>query len=336
MEKTKYRTTIVVAIISAVSTILVGLSIYFWPTIDTRDMISSQKTNKAMELVPRLLSTDKHTKQVADAQFKILYNNNPEEGEKILSIIEQHKLLDKERGPKFKFLLLTDETITMDANLIDYLNNWCEIFEFKLGKGKVKIDGEIRKNYNLDYSYKYEIEEADFALVLTKKRYFNNYFIYSSYDSARIYSFYAWNKLTDLSINNGIVKSIIFMISMIFDAQFRHEEQNTGCIYDFLWDKTGIDIEMRAAYICKEHLKILEKQVKENKQFQPVLDDLFTLLDEIGKASMRGKDIVLFNQANKESSGPNSTGCYGMEFTVYATTIYSNLFELCSPYIVFL
>ena len=83
----------------------------------------------------------------------------------------------------------------------------------------------------------------------------------------------------------------------MFDAQFRHDKITIGCVYDFLLNKAEIDRGLRSAYICKEHLDILKKNVKENKESQPVLDDLLTLLDELGKASKRGRDIILFNQA---------------------------------------
>ena len=142
MEKTKYRVAIVVAIISAVSTILVGLFVYFWPTSDTVTKISSEKDEIAMELVNLILSEDNLEKKLGLAKLKVLYMDNPERAKRILSIINegvvQEKLFGKERRPKLKFLLLTDETITITGKLIDYLNGWCKIFEFKMGRGKFK------------------------------------------------------------------------------------------------------------------------------------------------------------------------------------------------------
>jgi hypothetical protein len=53
--------------------------------------------------------------------------------------------------------------------------------------------------------------------------------------------------LTNLSKNNGLLYFIVDYLALILDeTNFRHYEL-TGCIYDFLANKTGIDDGMRQA-----------------------------------------------------------------------------------------
>ena len=104
-------------------------------------------------------------------------------------------------------------------------------------------------------------------------------------------SFYAWNYLTDLSISNGILYFIIDYLALDIDrTDFRHYEI-TGCIYDFLRDKRGIDAGMRQARFCPNCLKrISDSLISENDT--RIFNDLQLLMDILSNASRWNTDIL--------------------------------------------
>src|SRR6185369_4391909 len=80
----------------------------------------------------------------------------------------------------------------------------------------------------------------------------------------------------------------------------RHDE-NTGCVYDFLWDKKGVDLRLRAGTVCRDCHAHIQQSVRENgKRCLAMFDssvvdgyaDLVVLLDELSSASKRELDIL--------------------------------------------
>ncbi|HEV7893936.1 MAG TPA: toll/interleukin-1 receptor domain-containing protein [Pyrinomonadaceae bacterium] len=101
-----------------------------------------------------------------------------------------------------------------------------------------------------------EAERADLSLCFTCVPYDNNHFYEKDVKSPVVVSLYAWDQLTKLPVENLIV---YFVASVL---RFRlplppHHRVVTGCINDYLWNKTGIDLGMRSGFICpacKGHL----------------------------------------------------------------------------------
>src|SRR5579883_1988508 len=61
--------------------------------------------------------------------------------------------------------------------------------------------------------------------------------------------------------------------------------QNTGCVNDFWIDKTGVDVGMRAAFICKDCISDYAGDAS-------ILHDIKVLLDIVCRASRAEKNIL--------------------------------------------
>jgi hypothetical protein len=81
----------------------------------------------------------------------------------------------------------------------------------------------------------------------------------------------------------------------------------TGCINDFLWDKTGIDLGMRAAFICDECKKTIDIGKLDSQEFL----DVNSMLNSISLASRKGEDI--FNETASSVSAKSD----GAEYDVF-------------------
>lgn len=80
----------------------------------------------------------------------------------------------------------------------------------------------------------------------------------------------------------------------------RNHDEKTGCINDFLWDKAGIDICMRAAFLCDACKELSRnKPATSSKEYKDVL----ALLAEISAASHRGLDVLNTTAGRLRHSG---------------------------------
>lgn len=141
---------------------------------------------------------------------------------------------------------------------------------------------------NLNNSIKKELEDHDLTFLVTAIPFENNFFYIGS-DRVAIVSFSNWHMLTTLSISNGLAYMICqFIVQHVMDIGEPHE-YNTGCINDFLWNKTGIDVCMRAAFICdKCRSKSANNPYIASKEFV----DIVSILNAVSIASRSGKDIL--------------------------------------------
>jgi len=143
------------------------------------------------------------------------------------------------------------------------------------------------------------IDNYNKIIVFTNKQYEDNYFFHTE-DNIVICSFYGWKYFTNLSKSNGIIYFIIDILALDFDSSFQHQEA-TGCIYDFLWDKTGIDKGMRHASFCKNCESHLENSINEKS----LLVELQTLMEKLSIASKNNQDILSINDKNNTSNKKN-------------------------------
>ena len=97
-----------------------------------------------------------------------------------------------------------------------------------------------------------------------------------------------WEHLTNLPIANGIcylITSVIIKHQLLVGE---NHDESTGCINDFMWDKSIVDLGMRAAYICDRCRDVTDKNILSAKEFA----HFSSVLDIISNQSRRGVDIL--------------------------------------------
>jgi hypothetical protein len=132
---------------------------------------------------------------------------------------------------------------------------------------------------------------ADYVIVATTKPYDNNYF-FDGPGNLIILSFSGWEHLTTLPMSNGLVYFICVILADHLHIGSQHDE-NCGCVQDFLWDKRGVDIGMRAAFICQP-CKATFDQRSASKETKAAFTSLEAILDSLCVASRSSQDIVSF------------------------------------------
>jgi hypothetical protein len=128
-----------------------------------------------------------------------------------------------------------------------------------------------------------ENKNYDFVILCTTVPYDNNYF-FDGDGNRVILSFHGWNLITDLPVSNGLVYFLASMACNQLGVGETHET-DTGCINDFWWDKSRVDVGMRAAFICGDCLQSYEGKAN-------VIPDVQRLLDLVSSASRVGKDVM--------------------------------------------
>lgn len=181
-------------------------------------------------------------------------------------------------------------------NLLEYVNFLCEGFSFYqitlndyLEEGVITHPTSFRELKNKIG----ENQEIDWLIYFTDKRFKNNFF-YDEFRGLIIVSFYGWDSLTRLSKNNGIV---YFICGLIADAIDENEHirhfKSTGCIFDFLVNKTGIDKGMKMASICPDCYNRIAGYNKTTEDIL-LLKNLEILMRELSSASIWDQDIIDF------------------------------------------
>src|SRR5258706_11881571 len=130
------------------------------------------------------------------------------------------------------------------------------------------------------------------SFICTAIPYENNYFFESAGDEVLI-SFAGWNLLTNLPVTNGLV---YFVCSILCGLRGdKAHQENTGCINDFWWDKRGVDVGMRAAFLCASCKGKFRSS-------HGVLEDIERLLDLISTASRAGRDILAIGPSSAKTA----------------------------------
>jgi len=193
-------------------------------------------------------------------------------------------------------LLYAEKEMQIDLEIISSnLNKICKKLIFRVGKSGFEINSPLISHpttyKSLNDTIIKEAKKTDYTFLFTDKQYDNNYF-FETYKNKAIISFYGWQYLTTLSKNNGVVYFIADLIALKIDNSVRHDE-TTGCIYDFGWNKTTIDLEMRSAFICPTCLSRITSK-KLSAEESDLFVDLREILDILGKASKWNQDIVTY------------------------------------------
>ena len=131
-------------------------------------------------------------------------------------------------------------------------------------------------------------ENNTLSLIVTTVPFDNNYFSIGD-GQITILSLSEWQILTSLPMTNGIG---FFLCKIIIKHRLRigtNHDEPVGCISDFLWDKRGIDVGMRAAFLCdrcREH-SANDKNIKSQEFI-----DIMTILNHVSIASRNGEDVL--------------------------------------------
>lgn len=182
-----------------------------------------------------------------------------------------------------------DNTLALPIQpLCDALNSICTNVQFSAGRMPVRLNGSNISHPDTYVKFptplKEEVKTFDLAVICTTIPYDNNFF-YEGFGNAVIISFSGWNLLTDLPITNGLIFIIASMLCDEDGIGDTHHE-NTGCINDFLWDKRGIDVGMRAAFICGECRESCAEKSPS------LIKDIESMLDLVASSSRARADIL--------------------------------------------
>src|SRR5260221_4553534 len=202
-----------------------------------------------------------------------------------------------------KTILWQDETASLDlVSLAENLNRFFSgLLKFEASNTPVKIPSHFITNPDTYTSllklnsFKTAVKTADRVFVITKKPYDNNFFWDSpSGGTLAIFSCFGWENITSLPVSNGFVYVIAWFIANQIELRppNRHNKI-TGCINDFLWDKTGIDVCMRSAFVCPECLNLFQTKKLTSRQKQ-LFDGLSKLLNDLSTSSRANNDILSF------------------------------------------
>ena len=188
-----------------------------------------------------------------------------------------------------KILLIFDKDFNInEEKLLNFLKQKSKYLQFNLYEESIELHEKFIDDI---FEIISDIEEYDKFFIFTDKPYQDNYFFHT-YNNIVICSFSNWNDYTNLNKTNGVLYFIIDSLALSINPNdFRHQE-TTGCIYDFLWDKTGIDDGMRQARICPSCLKRLNGNSDNNDEQSLILGDLQRLMNSLSNASKLDKDIL--------------------------------------------
>ncbi len=184
----------------------------------------------------------------------------------------------------------------VDVNLdrlITYLNERCKSIRFNSAPFPITLEDKVitsPESYTkLDKKILEQCKNDFQTLIFTLKPYSNNYF-WQPIDHYNIISFFNWKNLSKLSMNNGVAYFLAAILAQQIDISVRHYK-NTGCIYDFLKDKTGIDNVMRYGHMCPNCLERI-KTLRFDKEKEALIIDLTNILNDLSTASKWNEDLV--------------------------------------------
>lgn len=191
--------------------------------------------------------------------------------------------------------IIIDNTLTVDVEKLELLLNENTTFiKFKIYKNDLIWEEEYiefpETHAGIFSLLSEEEQNSDYTFLFTEQPYGNNYF-FEGYKNFVPFSFWDWDFLTNLPRENGILYFALYYLAReLQHSDFRHNK-NTGCIFDFLGQKRGVDDGMRQAIFCKKCLSALEKQIMSEDE-QKTLIDVIELMNLLSNSSKWNKNIL--------------------------------------------
>jgi len=197
-----------------------------------------------------------------------------------------------------KIVLEKDNTISCDlSKTIQVLNSICTSITFEAVSDKINdrfsdkfIDFEEERERIINKLKTFKNQKRpDLFIHVTARSYEDNYYFHKK-SNIMILSLNFWEQYTALPIENGIFYFIADILALRIDNSFRHEE-TTGCIYDFLELKSGVDLGMKMGYVCEHCRKRISSTFKSNKELATLYNDVTKILDVLNNTSRWGKSV---------------------------------------------
>jgi len=209
-----------------------------------------------------------------------------------------------------KILLYQDETLNLNLNgLCEGLNRITND-DFYLAVGRTAFNLKPRSirypvtHHAVSKLLAEEIRDADMALIITATPYENNYF-YEALGNVTILSFYAWGQLTNLPMENGVVFFLASVLRYNICLPEPHD-LTTGCVNDFLWDKTAVDLGMRSGGLCSSCHDSLQTQ-KLDPSALTSLKAIDAIVEPLGSASRANENVLNYLTLGARSRGRRSS-----------------------------
>jgi hypothetical protein len=202
-----------------------------------------------------------------------------------------------------KILIAIDQELEIDSDgIIQFLKNKTNHLEFDLYSKNIEFkSSDISKPSSfeeIESQFESYLKTYSHVFCFTEKPYDDNYFFHEHHNIS-IFTFYGWSSLTSLPKTNGLIYFILDYLALDLDtSDFRHHEE-TGCIYDFLWNKDGIDDGMRQARICPNCLDRITKSLNKEDQFS-TLADIKVLMNSLSNSSKWNQNVLDELQNNKK------------------------------------
>lgn len=196
-------------------------------------------------------------------------------------------------------LLYIDETLDLDVeSLAAGLNAISIGVEFAAGSASVEIPDKVIRHPNSHKRIVFPkgdgVSTAHSVFVATRKPYDNNYF-YEFSDNIGVIAFNGWDYLTSLPEINGLAFFIAALLAEEINPADAHD-RNRGCINDFLWDKKGVDVGMRSAFLCPDCRLAIDSSPDKPSNFRDILKTVDVLLDQICLASRTSQSVIEYWQ----------------------------------------
>ena len=227
-----------------------------------------------------------------------------EELESLLRFAKESTI--KGGGAPYTISINKDEDAWIDIErLVAYLNDTCAYVNFVKGKSLPISEEYIscpQTHMNVGEAFIYGGDSYKY-MVFTERQYDNNKF-WDPHENVIIATSYDWKRLTELPENNGAVYFVATVIASEVDRTLQHRT-NTGCIYDYLKKKRGIDKCMKEGKICPACLAHIESNLPDEKR--PLFDDLIAILDSLSQASVKALD-VLSSPKTEQNKGSRKIG----------------------------
>jgi hypothetical protein len=204
--------------------------------------------------------------------------------------------MDAFTGREFfmKILLYQDNTLDLDIEALSSALSIASSGSLVVEKGTADFRIPSRSFHHptsygqLSRNLLNEAKAVDFSFCFTRIPYDNNYF-YHAKDNLVVVSFYAWEQLTTLPIENGAIYFIASVLRFYLPLPSAHKT-TTGCLNDFLWDKSGVDLGMRSGVLCSACQEHTDKQ-KFDRGTRKLLDGIGNVLNDLGAASRNHESI---------------------------------------------
>ncbi len=195
--------------------------------------------------------------------------------------------------------MVQDEGIELDLRKsAQILNKACRHASFSalekpihLGQGSLPAD--ISKEVDR-LREKLSGIDRDYIVYNTLRRYEDNWFFHAMRNTM-ILSFFGWKHYTTLPLENGLFYFIADALALRIDRSFQHQD-TTGCIYDFLTEKTAVDLGMKMGYICEACQKRVGKIADESERARNLFSDLVAILEITASYSRWGKSVLDFER----------------------------------------